>query len=72
VDDKLDVLAAMKASLGDQLTTVHTRQGQYAGDPRGAETHPPADITIQNIADLVHYDLSALMGQTAERQRARA
>jgi len=72
VDDKLDVLASMKGSLGDKLTTVHTRQGQYAADSKGAETRPPADITIQSIADLVDYDLSALMGQVAERQQARA
>jgi hypothetical protein len=72
VDDKLDVLTAMKAHLGDRLTTVHARQGQYARLPGKAGMQFSADITIQNIADLVEYDLSALMGQVTERQQARA
>ncbi|TMA94573.1 MAG: HAD family hydrolase [Deltaproteobacteria bacterium] len=44
VDDKLRILAAMKAQLGARLTTA---------------TYPPADITIARIGDLLRYDRSA-------------
>jgi len=33
IDDKLRILAAMKAVWGDRLTTVFVRQGHYAHDP---------------------------------------
>ncbi|HET7306638.1 MAG TPA: HAD family hydrolase [Gammaproteobacteria bacterium] len=55
VDDKPRVLAAMKQSMGDHLTTVFVRQGHYANAP-GAR-HDSADVTIQRIADLRHIDL---------------
>ena len=34
VDDKLRILAAMKRSWQDQLTTIFPRQGHYACDPK--------------------------------------
>ncbi len=60
VDDKLRILAAMKRIWGDRLTTIWPRQGHYALDPKAIATYPPADITIEHIGDLVHYDLPAL------------
>jgi hypothetical protein len=30
VDDKPDILAAMKRTLGEKLTTIFVRQGHYA------------------------------------------
>jgi hypothetical protein len=58
VDDKPRILAAMKAVLGERLTTVFPRQGHYALDPDNARLYPPADITIEHIGDLMHLDLS--------------
>ena len=52
VDDKLRILAAMKSVWRDRLTTVFVRQGHYAHDQTIASTAPPADITIERIADL--------------------
>jgi FMN phosphatase YigB (HAD superfamily) len=52
VDDKLRILAAMKAIWRDRLTTVFVRQGHYADDPALAGRYPPADVTIDRIADL--------------------
>jgi FMN phosphatase YigB (HAD superfamily) len=60
VDDKLRILAAMKKSWGDRLTTVFPRQGHYAFDSRNTAAYPPVDITVERIGELVHYDLSVL------------
>jgi FMN phosphatase YigB (HAD superfamily) len=53
VDDKVRILAAMKAFWGERLTTVFVRQGHYALDPSVVSAYPPADITIDRISDLV-------------------
>ena len=52
IDDKLTILDAVKKVWGDRVTTVFPRQGHYALDPKETESHPPADITIDNIGDL--------------------
>jgi FMN phosphatase YigB (HAD superfamily) len=62
VDDKLRILAAMKAILRDRLTTVFPRQGHYALDPHNLATYPSADLAIERIGDLIDYDLPALLG----------
>jgi FMN phosphatase YigB (HAD superfamily) len=60
VDDKLRILAAMKAVLGDRLTTVFVRQGHYAFDLEIVRDNPPADLSIEHIGDLVRIDLATL------------
>lgn len=60
VDDKLRILAAMKEVLGGRLTTVFPRQGHYALDANSIASYPPADISIERIADLANYDLTVL------------
>ena len=57
VDDKLHILAAMKAAWGERLTTVFARQGHYAFDPAILSKAPPADITVERIGELAHFDL---------------
>jgi FMN phosphatase YigB (HAD superfamily) len=52
VDDKLRILAAMKAVWGSRLTTVWVVQGHYATDPNVTNQYPPADVRIESIADL--------------------
>jgi FMN phosphatase YigB (HAD superfamily) len=52
VDDKIHILAAMKAVWGDRLTTVFVRQGHYAHDAALVAANPAADVTIERIADL--------------------
>ena len=56
VDDKLRILAAMKAVMQGRLTTVFPRQGHYALDPATAAAYPPADFAIERIGDLLHID----------------
>jgi hypothetical protein len=60
VDDKLRILAAMKKTWGERLTTVFPRQGHYAFDPKNVAVYPPADITVEHIGDLVNQDFSEL------------
>ncbi len=72
VDDKLRILTAVKKVWGSRLTTVFPRQGHYAHDPKGLATYPPADITIERIADLLQYDLHVLLaaGQAGSTKTA--
>jgi len=57
VDDKPYLLAAMKAQLGEKLTTVFVRQGHYAHAPRSNDVQPPPDRTIERIGDLATFNL---------------
>ncbi len=54
IDDKIKILAAVKAIWGDRVTTVFPKQGHYATDPDVAN-YPPADFSIDNIADLLGF-----------------
>ena len=62
VDDKLRVLAAMKTAMADRLTTVFPRQGHYALDPANIALYPAADVTLEDIGDLIDFDVRALLG----------
>ena len=61
VDDKLRILAAVKAAWGSRVTTIQPLQGHYAKDPKVQADHPPADITIDRIGDLLGFELSTLV-----------
>ena len=58
VDDKLRILTGMKAIWGERLTTVFVRQGHYALDPAIVGQYPPADVTIERIADLIAHPIA--------------
>ena len=55
VDDKPNLLAAMKSILKDKLTTVFVRQGHYALAPDAAAVTPAPDMTIERIGDLLNH-----------------
>lgn len=63
IDDKLRVLAAMKAIWRQRLTTIFPRQGHYALDPEVINTQPAADFTIEQIGELADLDLWSLIRQ---------
>jgi len=65
VDDKLRILSAMKKALGERLTTVFPRQGHYALDPQTIASYPPADFTLEHIAELADLGLQELSGTGA-------
>ena len=61
IDDKLRILAEVKKIWGARVTTVFPRQGHYALDPKVIAAHPPADITVDRIGDLLNYDRKAFL-----------
>ena len=63
IDDKLRILAAMKAVWQEQLTTIFPRQGHYALDLAAVAAQPAADITIEHIGELVDLDFSRLLSR---------
>jgi hypothetical protein len=65
IDDKLRILAAMKKTWKERLTTVFPRQGHYARDPANIAAYPPADITLERIGDMVNADSALLLGKDA-------
>ena len=54
VDDKANLLAAMKSALGRRLTTVFVRQGHYATAPESKSAAPAPDLTIEHIGELIN------------------
>ena len=53
IDDKLRILAAVKAIWTDRVTTVFPRQGHYANDPKAIAAYPAADVEVERIGDLM-------------------
>ncbi len=68
VDDKLRILAAMKAFMQGRLTTVFPRQGHYALDPAAVAKYTPADIAIERIGDLLQFDISDMRDIRAPKE----
>lgn len=62
IDDKLRILAAMKAIWRERLTTIFPCQGHYALDVRERAAWPAADMTIESIGELARCDLRILSG----------
>ena len=58
VEDKPDILARVKETLGSSVTTVLVRQGKYANAPLDEE--PAPDLVLPNIAALTSGRLAAL------------
>jgi FMN phosphatase YigB (HAD superfamily) len=67
VDDKPQLLAAMKRVLGRELTSVFVRQGHYAAESAGAVIDPPPDLTIERIGDLLDLDLANFLATSPIR-----
>jgi FMN phosphatase YigB (HAD superfamily) len=61
VDDKVRILAAVKAVWGPRVTTVFARQGHYATDRAEVAKYPPADAAVERISDLLHVERGALV-----------
>jgi FMN phosphatase YigB (HAD superfamily) len=61
VDDKLRILTAVKQHWGQRVTSVFPRQGHYAHDASIVAAYPPADVSIDAIAELGSYDVTTLL-----------
>ena len=66
VDDKPQLLTAMKRALGGKLTTVFVRQGHYAAESVNAVIDPAPDLTIQRIGDLLDRNASDFVSDPAK------
>ncbi len=66
VDDKARIHYAMKAAMGDQITTVMVCQGSYAEDPAHHD-YSEADITIEGIDGLLAMTPQRLAGAQSSR-----
>jgi FMN phosphatase YigB (HAD superfamily) len=58
VDDKPNLLAAMKSVLKSKLTTVFVRQGHYALAPEAGSASPAPDLIIDQIGNLLNHSSS--------------
>ena len=56
VDDKRELLAAMKQVLGARLATIFVRQGHYAIESADMAIYPAPDISIDCISGLIGFD----------------
>jgi FMN phosphatase YigB (HAD superfamily) len=65
VDDKPDILAAMKRQLGARLTTVWVQQGHYAAAAEGRRIEPAPDLVVPNICALQQRKLEDFLQDTA-------
>ena len=68
VDDKVRILAAMKAIWGERLVTVFPRQGHYAHDAAILAAHPAPDLTIERIGDLLETSAGRLLGAATKEK----
>jgi FMN phosphatase YigB (HAD superfamily) len=58
IDDKPNLLAAMKLAMGAQMTSVFVRQGHYARAADFGKIEPLPDHSIEHIGDLRQYALN--------------
>lgn len=63
VDDKLRILAALRAEWGERVRTVFPRQGHYALDPAIVASYPPPDVSLERIGELAEIDPAELLGE---------
>lgn len=59
IDDKLRILAAVKAIWANRVMTVFPRQGHYANDPKALAAYPAPDVEVERIGDLMALDRAA-------------
>lgn len=57
IDDKLLILAAMKALWDDKITTIFSREG-IMPMTQNTQAFAPADLTIDHIGQLINFDMS--------------
>lgn len=52
IDDKPQLLSAMKLAMAGRLTTVFVRQGHYATESESVAIDPAPDVVVEQIGDL--------------------
>jgi len=67
IEDKPQLLGAMKRVLGATLTTVFVRQGHYAAESDRLAIDPAPELTVEHIGDLCGLALADFHAATASR-----
>lgn len=67
VDNKLRILAPMKAIWRERLTTLFPCQGHDALEPEIVVAQPAADFTIAHVGALADLDPTSLIKQQAAK-----
>jgi len=68
VDDKVRILAVMKAVWGERLSTVFPRQGHYAHDAAILAANPAPDLTVERIGELLEFPAEHWLGATTKEK----
>lgn len=61
VDDKVRILAAVKAAWGARVTTVFPQQGHYAHDATEVARYPAPDVTVERVGALLRHGPDVLV-----------
>lgn len=64
LDDRVHILARIRAALGARCTTVLVRQGRYAHE-RALGVHTAPDLEVASIKEVARLTRTALLGGTA-------
>ena len=72
VDDKPQILAAMKQALGARLTTIFVRQGHYALASAETVIDPAPDLSIERIEQLIELDPTHFSSAPPQRAQTNA
>ena len=70
VDDKLRILTAIKEQWGNRVTTVFVKQGHYANDPKILSACPSADVCLEQIGDLLNYEVDIFSNAKSKNERS--
>ena len=62
IDDKLRILDSLRRQWQQRVTTVFPRQGHYAHDTAANAAFAPADVSVERIGELLHFDAGRLLG----------
>ena len=68
VDDKVRILAAMKAGWGERLVTVFPRQGHYAHDAAMLAAQPVPDVTVERIGEMLEIPAERWLGAATKEK----
>jgi FMN phosphatase YigB (HAD superfamily) len=71
IDDKLRILDSLRNQWQDRVTTVFPRQGHYAHDTAAIAGLAPADVVVERIGELLHYDAHKLLNGQKSAQAGR-
>ena len=70
IDDKPQILAAMKNVLTERLRTVFVRQGHYAAESAHIQIRLAPDLIVERIGELCDFSRTAFLPSKLSATRA--